>query len=326
MFTRRNFGFMAVGAGAIGAFGAASPVRAQHENPPNPFDENRAGDQRPLIKSSTFAGVKLGCNTGSLQTNVQGAIADLVILGIGAAELNPTAIEPQFSPGVRMGGSYEETPIGRFNRDLIRRWRLGVPIDLYVDVGRRFRNAGIELNALNQRYFDDFTDEEIDRTFDQAKALGTDLISAVAPVPTLERMNTVFNRLDAFAQRRKMRVGIHNDIYFPDLASYEAVMKGKSDYTGFTFDMGFFAHFGADPIAMLKRNASRIFNVHIKDMKKGGGNTPFGTGDAPIVEVLRWIRDNNFKAPANIEEESSGSDHLQLVRLALEYCRKALLS
>jgi len=55
---------------------------------------------------------------------------------------------------------------------------------------------------------------------------------------------------------------------------------------------------------------------------------PLGQGDTPIVEVLRLLRDNQWKIPANIEyeygEEIKGLDTIAEVKKCYEFCRKAL--
>ena len=58
------------------------------------------------------------------------------------------------------------------SRDDLRKWRLTVPLDEIRAVRKKFDDAGINLCAFNLSFNDSFTDEEIDRGFDMAKALG----------------------------------------------------------------------------------------------------------------------------------------------------------
>jgi sugar phosphate isomerase/epimerase len=309
MLTRRNLALVAMGTIAAGRGGIAG---AQ----PVPPLGQRTG--------STFAGVTLGCNSYSFATlPIDEAIEGMRLAGFRAAELHPRQIEPNFS-GLRLPRRDAQNPgqreMARYARDAIRQWRLTVPLQIYAAVAVKFRDAGIALQAYNQAYQDDFTDAEIDRTFEMTKALGVDLISAVAS-------NAMFRRLDGFAQRHQVRVGMHNEVNIPDMAAFETVREGLSDYTGFTLDIGHFAATGGDPVAMMKKHRGRIFNMHIKDRVKNLGPTVvFGHGDTPVVQVLRWLRDNDFHPPANIEQEAPGWDRLALARQALEYCRTALLT
>jgi len=58
-------------------------------------------------------------------------------------------------------------------RNALRRWRLATPAANHEAFRARFQSAGIGLFAYRVDYDDQFTDEEIDVTFQQAKALGS---------------------------------------------------------------------------------------------------------------------------------------------------------
>ena len=82
-------------------------------------------------------------------------------------------------------------------------------------------------------------------------------------------------------------------------------------------------------MSFLQQHHARIIALHIKDRKKNHGpNTPFGEGDTPIGPVLRLLRDNKWKIPANIEyeygDEHPGLDTIAEVKKCYEYCRNEL--
>ena len=66
----------------------------------------------------------------------------------------------------------------RKRQEETRKWRLSVPLDHFKEVRKKFDAAGIKLQAYNYSFNDNFTDEEIDRGFQMAEALGVTLITA----------------------------------------------------------------------------------------------------------------------------------------------------
>jgi sugar phosphate isomerase/epimerase len=105
-------------------------------------------------------------------------------------------------------------------------------------------------------------------------------------------------------------------------------MEGASPYIGVNLDIGHFVAAGGDPVAYIREHHQKIVTLHIKDRKKNhGANLPFGQGDTPIVQVLRLLRDNKWKIPANIEYEygeGANLDTIAEVKKCYEYCKQAL--
>lgn len=269
-------------------------------------------------------GVRIGCSTYTFSpARLEQAIEGLADAGFTSSELHPSQIEPAFEmrPVFPTGpGRPDKSAERSFARTSLRQWRLGVPMEHFARAGQRFRDAGIKLIAYNLNCGEDFTDAELDRSFEMTKALGTDLITAVGPTRTLRR-------LDPFARSHKMRVAFHNEEQIPNVSAFEDAVAGMSDYIGFNLDIGHFTSTGGDCLAMLKKHGGRIWDIHLKDQKKNlGPVVPFGEGDSPIVAVLRWIRDTRFAAPINIEQEAAGWDREAKARQALDYCRKVLTS
>ena len=274
--------------------------------------------------AATIAGVKIGCSTYTFSpAQLDQAIQGIAEAGFTSGELHPRQIEPTFmmQPVFPSGpGRPDHSSERSFARASLRQWRLGVPMENFSAAGQRFIDAGVKLVAYNVNFSQDFSDAEIDRSFEMTKALGADLITAVGPTQTLRR-------LDPFARSHKMRVAFHNEEQIPNVHTFEAAVEGMSDYIGFNLDIGHFASTGGDSMAMLKKHGGRIWDIHLKDQKKNLGPVVlFGEGDSPIAEVLRWARDTRFGAPINIEQEAPGWDREAIVKQALGYCRKVLTS
>ena len=199
--------------------------------------------------------------------------------------------------------------------------------DHFKGVRKQFNDAGISLYAYTYGFRKDHTDEEIERGFQIAKALGVKYITSSANV-------SVAPRVDKYAQKYKIMVGFHgHDSTKPDEFSspetFARAMKGASPYIGGNLDIGHFVAAGGDPVAYITEHHAKIVCLHLKDRKKDhGANLPFGEGDTPIVAVLQLLRDKGWKIPANIEYEygKPGMDSVAEVTKCFEYCKKALES
>jgi sugar phosphate isomerase/epimerase len=282
--SRREFTRFSLGAAAAAVTGAAAPKI-----------------------NSTVNGVILGVQSYSFRSMaVDKAIEAMTQIGIGTCEMWQGHIEPQKVP-----------------REELRQWRLSVSLEEFKNLGKKFRDAGIDLYAYNYSFRRDFTDEEIDRGFQMARALGAKVITASGHVSVAERV-------DRYAQKYKIRVGMHNhsriapdEFATPD--DFAAAKKGRSKYIAVNLDIGHFTAANFDAVDYLAKNHADIVTLHIKDRKKDqGANLPFGQGDTPIQEVLQLLRSRKLKIPANIEYEYKGEDAVAEVRKCFEYCKAAL--
>src|SRR5258708_38540266 len=127
----------------------------------------------------------------------------------------------------------------------------------------------------------------------------------------------------------KIRVGFHGHDHtddpdeFSTAETFARAMKGSSPYIGVNLDIGHFTAAGGDAVDYIRQHHDRIVTLHIKDRKKNHGpNVPFGQGDTPIVAVLRLLRDQKWKIPANIEYEygDRGFDTIAEVGKCFAYC------
>ena len=203
-------------------------------------------------------------------------------------------------------------------------------IDHFKDLRQKYDEAGVLLYAYTYGFRKTFTDEQIERGFQIAQALGVKYITSSANV-------SVAPRVDQYAQKYKIMVGFHghdqtnNPDEFSTPETFARAMQGASPYIGVNLDIGHFTAAGGDAVAYLREHHDKIVTLHIKDRKKNhGANLPFGQGDTPIVAVLHLLRDNHWKIPANIEyeygEEMKGLETITEVKKCYEYCRKALES
>ena len=271
---------------------------------------------RAQTGGSTVAGVRIGTQSYSFRSQpLDQAIESMRTVGLGFCELWQGHVEAR----ERINAA---APAGADRREALRQWRLSVPLDTFTDIRKKFDAAGVKLTAYNLSFQRDFTDDEILRGFEMARALGVDVITASAHL-------SVMPRVDPIAQKFKMRVGVHNhsNIVKDEFATpddFAAAMTGTRNIA-VNLDIGHFTAANFDAVDYLEKHHDRIVSLHIKDRKKNqGDNMPFGEGDTPITAVLRLVRDRKWDIPAQIEYEYKGADTNTEVARCLEYCRKAL--
>jgi sugar phosphate isomerase/epimerase len=310
MYTRRDFGKIAL---------AALPLASA------------------LAKiNSKVNGVQLGVQTYSFRDLPPEGIVDAVVkamteIGLGECEVFASQFEPaqprMGGGGGRGRGTTPPDPAVVAAREKaradLRDWRLSVSMDHFKNLKKKFEDAGIAIYASNYSFNNSFTDDEIERGFEFAKALGVRAITASTTV-------SVAKRVVPFADKHKMIVAMHghdnvrDPNQFAKPESFEQAMALSKNFW-INLDIGHFFAAGYDPVAYIQEHHDRISNLHLKDRKKNHGqNTPWGQGDTPIKEVLQLLKSKKYDIPADIEFEYRGEDPVAEVRKCFQYCKDAL--
>jgi sugar phosphate isomerase/epimerase len=297
--TRREFGVLALGALALPRFAAAQNV----------------GGVRLGVQTYSFR--ELPRTPGGDQT---AAIIDAMrTCGLTECELWSPQIEPAAA-----GGRGRTPDQAREAREALRTWRVSTPLDHFRAIKDAFGTIGGSIYAYNYSFGNDFSDEEIDRGFEHAKALGAEIITASTNL-------TVAKRVVPFAERHKMAVAVHNHSNTKDPNEFAtpesfAAAMALSKYFKVNLDIGHFTAANYDPVAYLREHHADITNLHLKDRKRDqGANTPWGTGDTKIKEVLALLKREKWPIRAYIEYEYQGSaGAVQEVKSCFEYAKQAL--
>jgi sugar phosphate isomerase/epimerase len=261
---------------------------------------------------SVVRGVQIGAQSYSFRDRpLDAAIKAYQDVGLGEAELTQGHLEPAED---------------KASREALREWRLNTPLSFFHDVRSKFDQAGVVIYAYNYSFDHSMTEAEMRRGFEMTRAMGARYITASSQV-------SLAPAIDKLASEYRIMVGFHghDDTADPDqfstADSFERAMRGASRYIGVNLDIGHFTAANGDAIAFIRQYHDRIVTLHIKDRKRNhGDNLPFGEGDTPIVAVLRLLRDQRWKIPANIEYEygKPGMDTVVEVKKSYAYCRKAL--
>jgi sugar phosphate isomerase/epimerase len=286
MFSRRDFGRIALSAIPLSAAAGAAKI------------------------NSKVKGVQLGLQSYSFRDRPMAqAIEACKEVGLGEVELWQGHVEPQ-TPN---------TPAGR---EELRKWRLETPLDTFTKVRHQWNDAGIELYAYNLSFNNSFTDAEIDRGFEMAKAMGVNVLTASSTISAAKKVAP-------FADKHKLQVAMHghdnltDPEQFAKPESFAAALE-MSKYFMINLDIGHFVSAGYDPVEYIKQHHDRIVVLHVKDRTKAHGNLPFGQGETPIKQVLLLLKTSKWKIPANIEYAYKGTDAVEEVKKCYQFMKEAL--
>jgi hypothetical protein len=261
-------------------------------------------------------GVRVGVDTYSFRDqvrtpgrdNVDDIIKALQFAGAREIELSSSNTEPggpNSGPAVPPPPSAYPPPITAPTpeqvaaaklavRNDLRRWRLATPPRNHEAVRAKFQTAGMTLFAYRVDYDEQFTDEEIEVTFQQAKALG---VHVIASLTTLSGAR----RLAPFAEKHEMTVALHNTANGKDpnaIASPQSFRTALAISKNFrlNLDIGHFTAANYEAVAFIQENHAGISHIQLKDRTRNGGtNEQFGEGDTPIKDVLTLIREEEVR-------------------------------
>ena len=328
--TRRNFGKLAV-AGIPAVSLALSASWASAATKPN----------------SKIDGVQLGAQTYSFRDlpTIDDVLHALVTAGLSSCELFSPEIEPGgvaavmgplvrprapggASPtdGQQMMAEYQawtQSPEYKKHRQDVRQWRISTPMGYFNGIRKKFNDAGVDIYAYNQSFSDDYSDDEINKAFDDAHALGAKFINTSSTV-------SIAKRLVPFVEKQQFRVAFHgHSSADPDaFASTQSFLTAfsLSKYFWANLDIGHYVAWGGDPVQFIKDHHDRIDNIHLKDRKKNQGpNTEWGQGDTPIRDVLQLLKSTQWPIAAFIEYEYAGKgSSTEEVAKCYSYAKKCL--
>lgn len=287
--------------------------------------------------------VRLGVTTSSYRDfprvpgrdNMDDLVAALQTARVTLVELALSNVEPA-PPSTRsfIGGTpaYPQritfTPeqtaaINASARASLRTWRIQTSPDALNPVRRKLTTAGISVHACAVSYNDSFTDDEIEATFRQVKALG-------APTVTSPLTLSMAARLRPFAERHEISVAIHNQ---PDGSAAGAIATPQikealalSPAFTLKLDIGNLTASNCDAVAELRDHQPRVSHVLVKDrLRNGGASQYFGEGDTPIPGVIDLLKRSTFPIPAVVEYDYVGlHSPTEEVAACLAYVGKAL--
>ena len=141
------------------------------------------------------------------------------------------------------------------------------------------------------------------------------------------------NHLGLQAEKNKMYIAYHAHKQASD-HTWDIAMS-QSPYNAINLDCGHYIAAGGKNtqqslLNFIIKNNKKIMSMHIKDRspnKKGKTDHPWGEGETPISEILKLLKEKQYKIPASIELEYTipkNSNAVEEVKKCLNYAKNAL--
>ena len=207
----------------------------------------------------------------------------------------------------------------------LRAWRLQTPAGVFDQARGKLAAAGLTVHACALAYNDSFSDDEIDATFRQVKALGVTTVSSPLTMATARR-------LAPFAERHQVSVAIHNQVDGNPAGAIDtpALKQALALSPAFTLklDIGNLTASNCDAVAELREYRSRVSYVLVRDrLRNGGASQPFGEGDTPIKKVLSALATSPPAIPAAIEYDYVGlRSPVDELKASVAFCQSFISS
>jgi hypothetical protein len=189
-------------------------------------------------------------------------------------------------------------------RAALRVWRERTPLSFFTGVRDKLIEAGITPYACALNYDDSFTDEEIDTTMRQVKALGLSVIGSPLTM-------SVAARLVPFLDRHQMTMAVHNQVDGNSTGAIATADLRKvlalSSAFKLKLDIGNLTASNCDAVNELRDQQARVSHVLIRDrVRNGGVSQPFGEGDTPIADVMKTLKASAASIPVFVEYDYAG--------------------
>lgn len=202
----------------------------------------------------------------------------------------------------------------------VQAWRKNVDLKKFEALKALYDEAGISIYAFKPSVFGkNNTDDDIRYGMRAAKALGASHVTLEHPEDDAHTA-----RLAKIAEEEGVLIGYHgHEQQTPTL--WDTALS-QSDANRMNLDFGhYIAAENENPLEIIKTKSDKIVSMHLKDRQKksnGGANLVWGSGDTPIVDVIKLIKENGYTFPITIELEydiPEGSDAVQEVKKCLAY-------
>ena len=284
------------------------------ERKPNPKNWTR----RDLIRAGGFGAVALGlAPTALFATTVRESTEPLFRLGLASYTFR------NFSRS-QLISFMKQLNISELNAKDVKD-HLPANASEEATAIAEYSAAGIHLHAAGAIYFPKDEDADIREKFEYCKRAGIGVIVAGDPAPE------ALPRIEKFVKEYDIRVAIHNhgpeDKLWASPLSVLAAIEKLDARIGCCIDVGHTARAGVDPAQAIRVAGTRLFNVHMKDLrdpKDKESQVAVGDGVLPVRRMFETLVEINYKGFVDLEYEVHPEDPMSGVISSFAFMRGML--
>ena len=162
---------------------------------------------------------------------------------------------------------------------------------------------------------------EVDRAFAYAQRVGVKLIVSV---PNYELLPYVEKKVQDYDFRTAIHLHGPDMKLYPDATDIWNNVKNLDSRIGMCLDIGHDMRFGADPIRDLRRYASRVFDIHLKDVTgntREGRAIELGRGKIDFPRFVKTLRKVGYTGSCSLEYEKDMKDPFLGIAESVGYFR-----
>jgi len=188
-----------------------------------------------------------------------------------------------------------------------------------------FERSGLKIVSGGAMPLDSDDPGVLRRYFEYARVCRMPMIvsapTSVTALPHIERLAREFAIL----------VAVHNhgpeDKTFQTPGQVFEAVKDRDRRVGVCIDVGHSIRAGADVLAAIDEAGTRLFDVHIKDLRSATdkkSQCDVGKGIVPVPAIFRKLKQTNYQGYVNLEYEINSDNPLPGMMASMSYMRGVL--
>lgn len=189
-------------------------------------------------------------------------------------------------------------------------------------IAGKVRQAGLHLIGAGVIYMNNA--EEVDQAFQYAQHAGLKMIVAVP-------QHELLPQVESWVKKTNLMVAIHNhgpgDKLYASPEDIFARIRNLDQRVGMCMDLGHVVRINQDPVPLINRYKTRLYDVHLKDVdqKTADGNSiEIGRGVIDMPAILMALKNINYSGALSFEYEKDALDPIPGLAESVGYVRGIL--